>query len=156
MKRMDWKKHRRTVSWGIAGALLAAAGIVFFQGGDGKPQPITFLPSQASFGESRFQLEIADTDAKRSRGLGYRESLCERCGMLFVFDEPGRYAFWMKGMRFPLDIIWLREGVVTYMERDVPADSTTVFRPPEEVDGVLEVNAGQAEALRVGDRVEFR
>jgi len=53
--------------------------------------------------------EIADSDATRTKGLMFRESLADTEGMLFIFPQPGRYSFWMMNMRFPLDIIWIDE-----------------------------------------------
>ena len=54
-------------------------------------------------------LEIADTDAKRQRGLMFRETLGEGEGMLFIFDQPGFYPFWMQNCRIALDMLWLDE-----------------------------------------------
>ena len=113
----------------------------------------------ATIGDVSFSLEVADTDAKRERGLGYRETLCERCGMLFLFDRPDRYGFWMKGMRFPLDILWIREGAVVFLERNLdPNDQTRVFVPSAEADRVLELNAGMADrfGIREGSFISFQ
>lgn len=54
-------------------------------------------------------LEIADTEAERQRGLMFRERLAETDGMLFVFEQPGVYPFWMQNCRIALDIVWLDE-----------------------------------------------
>lgn len=107
-----------------------------------------------SIAGKEYALEIADTDSERSLGLGERDSLCSSCAMLFVFDRPGEYAFWMKGMRFPLDIVWLLDGEVVHIERNIGADSVGLYRPSRPADRVLEFNAGITEGLSVGDRVE--
>src|SRR3989338_4766663 len=57
-------------------------------------------------------VELAQTPEARKQGLSGRQNLCETCGMLFIFPENNRYTFWMKEMNFPLDIIWLKDGVV--------------------------------------------
>src|SRR3989344_8724609 len=62
---------------------------------------------RVSIGGVEYTLEMANTDAVRAKGLSGRDELCLRCGMLFVFEQPGQYAFWMKDMRLPLDIVWL-------------------------------------------------
>ena len=108
----------------------------------------------ARIGENEYMLEVADTDALRQKGLGGRASLCEKCGMLFVFDQPNRYAFWMEGMRFPLDIIWLFGDMVVFIARDVQPDFSGSIRPPVSADRVIEVNAGQAVYLNVEDRIQ--
>ena len=62
-------------------------------------------------------VEVADTQASRELGLSGREKMGDDEGILFVFDTPGRYGFWMKDMQFPLDIIWINQnGVVVNMK----------------------------------------
>jgi len=55
----------------------------------------------------KISVEVADTVEKRSLGLGKRSGLENGWGMLFVFEKRKQHGFWMKGMQFPLDIIWL-------------------------------------------------
>jgi uncharacterized membrane protein (UPF0127 family) len=64
------------------------------------------------FQEYCFSIEIADTFASRQQGLMNRSSLQQDAGMLFVFDTPGSYGFWMKNTLIPLDIIWMDENFV--------------------------------------------
>ncbi len=103
----------------------------------------------------RFTAEIADTDRKRVLGLGQRDALCPSCAMLFVFDQPRSHGFWMQGMRFPLDILWLRDGRVVHIERALQPGDLALREPPVPADRVLEVNAGTAErlGLEVGSAV---
>jgi uncharacterized protein len=54
-----------------------------------------------------YALEIASDEASRARGLMGRDRLEPRSGMLFVFDEDGREAFWMKNCKISLDMVWL-------------------------------------------------
>jgi len=53
--------------------------------------------------------------------------------MLFVFQQPGRYGFWMIGMKFPIDIIWLdSNGTVTHIEHSLapcPPNPLNLFCP---------------------------
>ena len=66
------------------------------------------------------QAEVADTDASRQQGLMFRENLPEGQGMLFVFGTEGRYGFWMKNMKFPIDIIWIdQEKKIVDMKLDL-------------------------------------
>ncbi len=80
--------------------------------------------------------------------------------MLFVFDKPGRYGFWMYGMKFPLDIIWIEESlrIVHIVENAQPCSNICeTYEPPAEALYVIEVNAGFVEkyGLKVGDVVEI-
>ena len=109
-----------------------------------------------------FNVEVADTNAARARGLGYRDKLGGDCGMLFIFDEKERYTFWMKGMRFPLDFLWIDGKTVADITEKVPApafetESLPVYAPRVPVDKILELNAGAVEQLgiSVGDTVTF-
>jgi uncharacterized membrane protein (UPF0127 family) len=96
-------------------------------------------------------LELARTDAERTKGLGGHAPLEDGDGMLFVFDLPARHAFWMKGMTFPLDIMWIEEGVVVHLEHDLPPSgpqetdaNRPIYSPFAPARYVLEVNAGFA------------
>lgn len=97
----------------------------------------------------------ATNDEARERGLSHRPSLERGTGMLFVFDTSGKYGFWMKDMQFPIDIIFIHDGVVDAVARDrSPGDLSPVF-PATVADQVLEVNAGEAHGIQPGDRVVF-
>jgi len=111
------------------------------------------------------RVEVAHTPEERARGLGGRPSLAPDAGMAFPFDEPGRPAFWMAGMYFDIDIVWIRgERVVDFSERlphpppelDPRTASLPEYRPRESADLVLEVPAGtvQARGWERGDPVE--
>ncbi|MEW6610560.1 MAG: DUF192 domain-containing protein [Patescibacteria group bacterium] len=94
--------------------------------------------------------EIMRTPEEKARGLSGRESLEEGKGMLFVFDPPTRPSFWMKDMRFPIDIIWIYQDKVIGVTPNIPypADAHSplpTYSPPDFVTHVLEVPAGWAE-----------
>jgi uncharacterized protein len=102
--------------------------------------------------------EIADTITARRRGLSNQESLAAGTGMLFVFDKPGNYQFWMKEMQLPLDIIWILDDTVVdiWPLAPVPTDSNIPrYTPLAPANFVLELNAGFSEVndLRIGDKV---
>ncbi len=108
--------------------------------------------------------DVVKDPADRDKGLSGRSSLGLNDGMLFIFDSPDRYGFWMKGMQFPIDIVWIQGNTVVGFVPNVdpqigaPLSSLNVYYPPEPVDKVLEIKAGRAELLhlQIGDMVKAR
>jgi hypothetical protein len=107
------------------------------------------------------EVEIADTPEKTVLGLSGRESLGENEGMLFLFSDTRTHVFWMFDMNFPLDIIWIRDGVVVEIVENAPApvggEAPTTFIPGQVANAVLELNAGKAQELgiKVGSEISF-
>lgn len=116
-------------------------------------------------GKAQVVVEIADTENERSQGLTIKDSLTENQGMLFVFESQNiKPTFWMKDMKFPIDIIWIDDGEVSEITENVPTalPETPEYKIPrytssETVDYVLEVQAGFAKRhdIQVGDSVEI-
>ncbi|MFQ5802007.1 MAG: DUF192 domain-containing protein [Candidatus Methylomirabilales bacterium] len=94
-------------------------------------------------------VEVARTEAEKVRGLSGRQALPAGRGMLFVYEGPTRPVIWMRGMRFPLDILWIRDGRVVDLVRGAeppaPGEEPQVFAPRQEAQYVLEVSAGFVE-----------
>lgn len=108
-------------------------------------------------------IDVADEKEEQERGLSGRTSLPQNRGMLFVYSEPSRPGFWMKDMRFPIDIVWIGADnkIVAVLPNLSPQTYPDVFSPPEEVapvQYVLEVNAGLVAKLgwQVGDTVQIK
>lgn len=73
------------------------------------------------------EVQIADTEPRRVRGLMFQDQLPYDQGMIFIFDSPGPYSLWMLNMQFSLDMIWFdSDGNVVHIERDVPPCKTAV------------------------------
>lgn len=126
--------------------------------------PTPSKTDEVTIENAKVEVSVADTFAEQSRGLAGVESLRDNEGMLFVFGTPGRYGFWMKGMKIPIDIIWLdKHGVVVDMKENVPPSSyrsnedAETFLPARAASYVLEVRAGFAEAhgVKIGDTASF-
>ncbi len=97
---------------------------------------------------------LATTPEEQALGLGERDSLAPDQGMVFVFAEPGPYSFWMKGMRFSIDLVWIHQKKVVGVSANVPAPQSSteppvIVSPPEPIDRVLELPAGRAEAYGI-------
>jgi hypothetical protein len=150
-------KTQNNIFWFVVvGALLILFGVsilFFIMAKKSSNQSYRF--SGVIIGEKRYSLDVADSDAERKKGLGDRDSLCEECGMLFVFEQPGQYAFWMKDMRFPLDIIWLLGDEVVFVAHNVQLDFLGILDPVVSADRVIEINAGAASNFNAGERVKF-
>jgi uncharacterized protein len=108
-------------------------------------------------------VELAYQPADRALGLGYREGLAAGTGMLFLFEGPEPQSFWMRGMQFCIDIIWIENGVIQGAAESVCpeppgiADSDLAsYDSPVPVTYVLEVPAGWLDAygLDAGTPVE--
>jgi len=117
--------------------------------------------SRVCFGEDCFVVEIVDSDAERTRGLMDRESLDVDAGMLFIFERPGNYPFWMKNTLIPLDMIWLNSEreIVYIFENAQPCttESCTFITHEGSALYVVELNAGtvREKEISVGQTAEF-
>ena len=114
------------------------------------------LEITTSSGVHAFQVEIADDEASRERGLMYRRFMPADRGMLFEFDRDEPVAFWMKNTYIPLDMIFIApDGAVTRIAANAePLSETTIPSWPPCI-AVLELNGGVAAqiGLKVGDKV---
>ena len=150
----------------IALLLLIVGGIFFYKGNE---LNLPFAPHliktyQLKINENILKVEVADTQEKRSKGLGGRQALASDEGMLFVFLKMDKYPFWMKGLTFPLDFVWISGSeVVDILQNvappavDLPDQSLTIYQPKVVVDKVLEVNGGTIQRLniKVGDNLSL-
>ena len=120
-------------------------------------------------GGERFRVEIADDDAERARGLNaapssdvvaFRDRLEDGTGMLFIHEAEEPQAYWMKNTRIPLDILYFDNArrLVT-QQRNVPpcsgGDRCPAYPSDQPARFVLELNAGEAERLKLQDGAEL-
>ncbi|MEK7521421.1 MAG: DUF192 domain-containing protein [Patescibacteria group bacterium] len=114
-------------------------------------------------GSSAFKVEIANTEQSRRLGLSEHTNLPEDTGMLFVLEKQDEQpSLWMKGMKFPVDIIWINDRVVSEITPNVPIVPTGLtdaqtpkYAPRTKVDYVLEIAGGVAakRGIKVGDTI---
>lgn len=108
-------------------------------------------------GDFAFNLEIADTEAQREKGLMFRTSLAPDAGMLFDYHKEQEASFWMQNTLIPLDMVFIAaDGTVKTIHVNArPLDTTPI---PSEVPirFVLEIAGGRSQeiGLKVGDKFE--
>ena len=143
----------------VAVAFLIVLGFYSFSPDVGGSQKagIVNMPRTVLIGGTTVSVEIVDTDETRARGLSRHKPLAPNEGMLFIFDEPGFYSFWMKDMDYAIDMIWIGEDlkIVYIKENASPESYPETFKPTSKAKYVLEVNAGFAKeySLKVGDTI---
>jgi uncharacterized membrane protein (UPF0127 family) len=145
--------------------LLLAVTLVLGMVG-GAPDPTSSLSqvtspplqtAEITVGGVPLTVELAYLPADTSLGLGYREGLAPGTGMLFLFEGPAPRTFWMRGMQFCIDIVWIENSVIQGAAESVcpePAGATgadlTSYVSPVPVTYVLEVPAGWLDAYGLG------
>lgn len=138
-------------------AIFIAACVAYFYSFSSPADP-AYTRTTLRIGETSVDALLADTPALTSLGLSGREKLEENEGMFFIFSEPQPLSFWMKDMRFPIDIIWIDErSTVVGISNDLePETFPQTFSPSVPAQYALEVNAGFAEKHGVvpGAKVE--
>ena len=110
-----------------------------------------------------FNLEIAKTSKEKEIGLAKYNNIPQNSGMLFSFEKPGSYSFWMKNMKFPIDIIFIRNNKIIKIFNNVPApkldnQQLPTYAPNQLSDTVLEINAGLSDKynFKNGDKVKIK
>ena len=121
-----------------------------------------YLRAKVSIEGFELSAEIPVTGELMSKGLSVRNQLRENESMLFVFEEPSRYAFWVKDMKFPIDIIWLDSyGIIVHMEENLmPCPLVLIcpsYAPDADSQYVLETTAGFAQRhnISLGTNIKF-
>lgn len=118
-------------------------------------------PWQVCIKDACINVETADSQVSRLRGLMFRQSLDWNSGMFFIFAQEGRIGFWLKNVRFPLDLIWINQDkkIVDIQANAQPcqAEDCLIYYPHQDASFGLEVNAGFAarHKLKIGDQVDF-
>lgn len=131
--------------------ILAISGYAYFFNNNNKPVLLV--------NDKKINLEIANTEATREKGLSGRSSLPAKTGMLFIFPFDIPESFWNQEMKFPLDVVWIdKNQVVGVGELPIDKGDNVTINSPTSVNLVLELPAGQAQKndLKVGTKVNFK
>lgn len=116
----------------------------------------------ATINNKTYKLLLAKTDAERQKGLSGRSNLDKNTGMFFVFPKKDTYGFWMKEVKFPIDIIFIDDNKVVSVFENVPApykdqlpSTLPIYKPDAPANYVLELNAKEVTAAKIkkGDTV---
>lgn len=115
-------------------------------------------PDFVKISSAEIQVEVVKKTKDLEQGLSGRESLDENNGMLFILPERKIAPFWMKDMKFSIDIIWIDNEAVVYIVEDakIPISSSIpTYTPDKPATHVLEVNAGFAKKynVKIGGKV---
>jgi hypothetical protein len=107
-----------------------------------------------------FSLFLARTSQEQEIGLAKFNKIDKNQGMLFIFQKSDYYSFWMKNMRFPIDIIFINKDKVVDIFQRVPvskSDNPPTYTTHEKADQVLEINSGLSNEykIKVGSEVKI-
>lgn len=152
-------------------AFIALVGFYFQKGiklnlpASGDAPSVISTQKRVNIGDKFINVEVADSPEERSKGLSNRQSLSEHSGMLFVFETQNiSPVFWMKDMAIPIDIIWINDGKIVKIDKNVPVpqagtpdEKLKLYSAGLPIDYVLEVNAGYCDKNNfiVGDAIDL-
>ena len=121
-----------------------------------------FLSSpSANINGHTFSLYLAKTANDQEVGLAKFNKIENNKGMLFIFPKADYYSFWMKNMKFPIDIIFINNTRIVDIFQNVPIQKNNnnlpTYTTGEKADKVLEINAGLSNAykIKIGDAVNL-
>lgn len=103
----------------------------------------------------KIQTEIVKSSLAQARGLSVKDEISSDYGMLFVFSTSTMRNFWMKDMKFPIDIIWINgREVIGLAENALPQPGAKnwelkLYSSPARADKVLEMKAGSVQRLGI-------
>ncbi|MDH3657220.1 MAG: DUF192 domain-containing protein [Nitrosopumilus sp.] len=133
----------------IAAVIIGVAGLMSIPS-ESKLESVEFPMGTIKVDKIPLEVQIADTEPRRVRGLMFQDQLPYNQGMIFVFEQPGLYSLWMLNMQFSLDMIWFdQDGKVVHIEKDIPPCKTPLeiaacqsIVPDNDAVYVLEVTSG--------------
>lgn len=118
-------------------------------------------PATATINSQTFNLIAAKSAKDKEIGLSNKNSLPQNTGMIFIFDKADFYSFWMRNMKFPIDILFINGNkIVTIFQNAQPQKnevSIPIYKSKEPADKVLEINAGLSQKYNIkeGDIIKI-
>ena len=140
----------------IAAVIVGIVGILSIPS-DSKLESVEFPRGTIKIDETVLEVQVADTEPRRVRGLMFQDQLPYDQGMIFVFNESGVYSLWMLNMQFSLDMIWFDDnGDIVHIEKNIPPCKTPTqimacqsIIPSGEAKYILEVTSGFIEEFNI-------
>ncbi|MCB9809308.1 DUF192 domain-containing protein [Candidatus Nomurabacteria bacterium] len=130
----------------VVALIIVFMGVLFFGAHHSDSSPWQDYDRTTITFDTGKELEVvlANTPPLRTRGLSYSTSLAPNLGMLFIFEYQGEHGFWMKDMKYPIDIFWFdTHGALVFTQRNVSPDSfPKIFGDQIESQYILETNVG--------------
>ena len=148
----------------IAAVIIGIVGVLTIPA-DSKLAEVNFPRGIIKIDSKMLDVQIAETDAQRTRGLMFQDQLPDDQGMIFVFSQEQVVPIWMLNIQFPLDIIWFdANGNVVHIEKNVPPCKSaleTATCTVQNADGkkamyVLEVTAGFTDKFQITERSKMQ
>ena len=148
----------------IAAVIIGIVGVLTIPA-DSKLAEVKFPRGTIKIDSKILDVQIADTDAQKVRGLMFQNELPDDQGMIFVFSQEQVVPIWMLNMQFPLDIIWFdANGNVIHIEKNVPPCKSaleTAVCTVQNADGkkakyVLEVTAGFTDKFQITENSKMQ
>lgn len=142
-------RNQALIPIAVAAVIIGIVGVLSIPS-DSKLESVEFPRGTIKVDDKVLEVQIADTEARRVRGLMFQNQLPYDQGMIFVFNESGIYSLWMLNMQFSLDMIWFDEnGNVVHIEQNIPPckSATEIMAcqsivPSGEAKYILEVTSG--------------
>lgn len=148
----------------IAAVIIGIVGVLTIPA-DSKLAEVKFPRGTIKLDNKMLDVQIAETDAQKTRGLMFQNELPDDQGMIFVFSQEQIVPIWMLNMQFPLDIIWFdANGNVIHIEKNVPPCKSaleTATCTVQNADGkkakyVLEVTGGFADKFQITENSKMQ
>jgi uncharacterized membrane protein (UPF0127 family) len=112
--------------------------------------------SEIKINSQKIKIQIAENFEDRYKGLSGVEKLPSKNGMLFLYDELSYCYHVMRGMKFDLDFVFLKNQKVVHLRKEIPFEFEGVIQSKFLCNQVLEINSGEIEKLdiKIGDKIE--
>lgn len=168
-KKITINKNKKTFIFVIIGIFIIAAVIAIFMLSDNKSKntnepkfkkqgELEFIRKDDNQVISKIDIEVADKDSSRIKGLMYRTKMDENQGMLFIFPKEEIQSFWMKNTYISLDIIYVNsEKEIVKIYKNTTPRSINSLPSEKKSQYVVEVNGGYTDKhnIKEGDKINF-
>ncbi len=112
-----------------------------------------YFTKTATVGEKTYQTELVTSLHDVEVGLAKYDKLAENHAMLFDLKTKRIQTFWMKNMKFDIDIVWINDDKVIGINQGYAKTPYDLIKSQQPANYVLEVN--QNSGIKVGDRVKI-